>query len=163
MDRELAAEHHVERFSHALYGLIIITATLAAERLHVESARDALGLLVGTAVVLLLVHIYTGVMAARSVEGHALGAAGRRIVVKDNIAVLAAVVVPAAAFILAGAGAITLITAYRVSIGFSLIALAGLGLYQGRKSNMGWSRSIVSAAAAGAIGILMVIVEATFE
>lgn len=163
MDRAVTAERQAERFAHALYGLIIITATLAAERLHVESARDALGLLVGTAVVLLLVHTYTAVMAVRSVEGHPLGALGRRLVVEDNLPVVAAVVVPAASFVVAGAGAFTLPTAYRVSIGFSLIALAGLGLYQGRKSNLGWPRSLRSAAVAGAIGLLMVLVEATFD
>jgi hypothetical protein len=163
LDDAVAAEHEAERFSHALYGLIIITATLAAERLHVESARDALGLLIGTAVVLLLVHTYTAVMAARSVEGHPLGAVGRRLVVEDNIPVVASVVVPVVAFILAGAGVFTLLTAYRISIGFSLMALAGVGLYQGRKSNFGWPRSLMSAAAAGAIGLLMVLVEITFE
>ncbi|MGI9641785.1 MAG: hypothetical protein ACR2N9_03275 [Acidimicrobiia bacterium] len=155
--------HSEERFSHALYGLIIITATLAAERLHVESARDALGLLLGTALVLLLVHTYTAVMAVRSVEGHALGNAGRRMVVADNLPVVAAVVVPAAAFILAGIGAIELRTAYQISIGFSIVALILLGLYQGRKSGMSWPKSAVSGAVAGGIGVLMIIFEAVFE
>ncbi|MGI9609205.1 MAG: hypothetical protein ACR2NL_02820 [Acidimicrobiia bacterium] len=163
MNKTISAEHRAERFSHALYGLIIITATLAAERLHVERAQDAMGLLIGTAIVLLLVHTYTEVMAVRSVEGHPLGAVGRRLVVEDNIPVVASVAVPAATFILAGAGTITLATAYRISIGFCLVALAGLGLYQGRKSHLGWPKSIISAAAAGAIGLLMVFVEATFE
>lgn len=155
--------HEQERFSHALYGLIIITATLVAERLHVENARDALALLLGTALVLLLVHTYTAVMAARSVEGHPLGSVGRRVVVRDNIPVAAAVAVPSIAFVLAGVDLIDLVAAYRISIGFSLVALAGLGLYQGRKSGLGWPKSIASAAAAGSIGLFMVFIEATFE
>jgi hypothetical protein len=163
LDKELVEQHYEERFSHALYGLIIITATLAAERSYVESATDALALLAGTALVLLLVHTYTGVMAARSVEGHPLGAVGRKIVVEDNIPVVAAVAVPAVTFVFAGAGTIELLTAYRISIGFSLVALAGLGLYQGRKSGLNWSISVLSGVAAGAIGLLMVFVEATFE
>lgn len=163
MDKELVEQHYEERFSHALYGLIIITATLAAERSYVESATDALALLAGTALVLLLVHTYTGVMAARSVEGHPLGAVGRKIVVEDNIPVVAAVAVPAVTFVFAGAGTIELLTAYRISIGFSLVALVGLGLYQGRKSGLNWSISVLSGVAAGAIGLLMVFVEATFE
>lgn len=155
--------HSEERFSHALYGLIIITATLAAERLHVESAGDALALLLGTALVLLLVHTYTAVMAVRSVEGHALGHAGRRMVVADNVPVVAAVIVPAISFILAGLGAIELRTAYRISIGFSIVALVLLGLYQGRKSGMNWPKSALSGAVAGGIGVLMIIFEAVFE
>ena len=163
MDENLVEQHEEERSSHALYGLIIITATLAAERSHVESAADALALLAGTALVLLLVHTYTAVMAARSVEGHPLGAAGRRMVAADNIPVVAAVAVPAVAFVFAGAGTIELGTAYRISIGFSLVALAGLGLYQGRKSGLSWPKSALSGVAAGAIGLLMVFIEATFE
>ncbi|MGI9529401.1 MAG: hypothetical protein ACR2NG_06790 [Acidimicrobiia bacterium] len=155
--------HSEERFSHALYGLIIITATLAAERLHVESAGDALALLLGTALVLLLVHTYTAAMAARSVEGHALGHAGRRMVVADNIPVVAAVIVPAVSFILAGLEVIDLRTAYRISIGFSIVALFALGLYQGRKSGMNWPKSALSGAVAGGIGMLMIIFEAAFE
>lgn len=163
MDEELVEQHDEERFSHALYGLIIITATLAAERLHVENATDALALLAGTTLVLLLVHTYTAVMAVRAVEGHALGAAGRRMVAADNIPVVAAVAVPAVAFVFAGAGTIELGTAYRISIGFALVALAGLGLYEGRKSGMSWPKSSLSSVTAGAIGLLMVFVEATFE
>jgi len=163
MDDAVAKEHRAERFSHALYGLIIITATLAAEQLHVENARDALGLIIGTAVVLLLVHVYTEAMAVRYVEGHPLGGLGRRLVVKDNVPVVAAVVVPTVSFILAGLGAFTLLTAYRISIAFSVLALAGLGLYQGRESNLSWSRSLVSAASAAGIGLLMVVIEAAFD
>lgn len=163
MESAVAAEHRAERFSHALYGLVIITATLIAERLHVESAGDALGLLLGTALVLLLVHTYTAVMAARYVEGHPLGVLGRRLVVQDNVPVLAAVVVPAISFILAGGGAFELLTAYRISIAFCLVALAGLGLFQGRISGLGWGRSLLSAVAAAGIGLLMVMVEVMFE
>ena len=54
--RWLPGARRAERFSHVLYGLIIITAVLVAERPHVESAADALGLLFGTALVLLLAH-----------------------------------------------------------------------------------------------------------
>ena len=37
--REIDSQHRTERLSHALYGLIIITAALAAERDHVEEVR----------------------------------------------------------------------------------------------------------------------------
>ena len=84
-------------------------------------------------------------------------------VAADNIPVVAAVAVPAVAFVFAGAGTIELGTAYRISIGFSLLALAALGLYQGRKSGLSWPKSALSGGAAGAIGLLMVFLEATFE
>lgn len=152
-----------ERLSHALYGLIIVTATLVAEQSHVTEAGHALGLLLGTALVLLLAHTYSAVMAERAVERNSLGSVGRRLVVEDNLPVLVAIVVPALLFILAGAEVMTLQTAYRASVGFSLVALFGLGLYEGRTASMGWAPSVVSGAAAGAIGLIVVAVEASFE
>jgi hypothetical protein len=163
MSDSVQAEHRAERFAHALYGLIIITAVLVAEQQHVADATDALGLLVGTAVVLLLVHTYTAVMAVRLVEGHRLGGHGRRLVALDNAPVLAGVVLPVVAFILAEAGVLTLSAAFRISIVFCLLTLAGLGFHEGQVNGLGWSRSTISAAAAGGIGLVMVLVEAAFD
>jgi len=123
---EVPAHQRAERLSHALYGLIIVTATLMAERSHVTEVSDALGLLLGTALVLLLAHTYSAVMAERAVEGHSLGSVGRRIVVEDNVPVLIAIVAPAVLFILAGAEVMSLRDAYTVSIVVSLMALFGL-------------------------------------
>jgi len=152
-----------ERLSHALYGLIIVTATLVAEQGHVTEVVDALGLLLGTAAVLLLAHTYSAAMAERTTKGHSLGSVGRRLVVEYNLPVLLAIVVPALLFILAGVGVIALQTAYAASIVFSLVTLFGLGLYEGRTASMSWPHSIVSGAAAGTIGLIVVAVEAFFE
>lgn len=160
---KVSAHRRAERLSHALYGLIIVTATLGAEKAHVTEVADALALLLGTAFVLLLAHTYSAVMAERALEGHSLGSVGRRIVVDDNLPVLAAVVVPAALFILAGFDVMTLQTAYVASIVFSLAALFGLGLYEGRTASMGWFHSILSGAGAGAIGVVVIVIEASFE
>ena len=152
-----------ERLSHALYGLIIVTATLVAEKSHVADAGDALGLLLGTALVLLLAHTYSAAMAERTLEGGSLGSLGRRMIVEDNLPVLVAVVVPALLFVMAWFGAMGLDTAYTVSIALSLVALFGLGLYEGRAAALAWPRSILSGVAAGGIGVVVVLVEAFFE
>jgi hypothetical protein len=57
----------------------------------------------------------------------------------------------------------TLQTAYAASIVFSLLSLFGLGLYEGRTASMGWARSLLSGATAGAIGLVVVAFEAFFE
>lgn len=157
------AQRRAERLSHALYGLIIVTATLMAERNHVTEVGDALGLLLGTALVLVLAHTYSSVMAERAIEGHSLGSVGRRMVVEDNVPVLIAIVAPAVFFVLAGLDVIKLSNAYTASIVVSLVALFGLGLYEGRTASMGWWPSIRSGAAAGAIGVVVVAFEAFFE
>jgi hypothetical protein len=163
VEKAVAPARRAERFSHVLYGLIIITAVLVAERPHVESAADALGLLFGTALVLLLVHTYSAVMAVRLVAGHSLRAVGRRLVLRDNVPVSAAVVVPAVAFVLAAVEVVSLETAFRASIGFCVFALTVLGLFEARAGGVGWPRSMASAAVAGGIGLLVVLVEAAFE
>jgi hypothetical protein len=160
---EVARFREAERLSHALYGLIIVTAALGAERAHIAEASEALALLLSTAIVLVLAHTYSSAMAERAIEGHILGSVGRRMVIADNIPVLSAVVVPAILFILAGADVMTLQTAYRVAIGFSLAVLFGVGLYEGRRASMGWIHSTLSGTAAGAIGVIVVVIEAFFD
>lgn len=159
----VSRHRRAERLSHALYGLIIVTATLVAERAHVTEVSEALGLLLATAIVLLLAHTYSSVMAERAVEGHNLGSVGRRMVVEDNVPVLFAIVAPAVFFILAAIDVMSLHDAYTVSIVVSLIALFGLGLYEGRASSMGWGPSLLSGIAAGAIGVVVVAFEALFD
>lgn len=159
---EVVGYRRAERLSHALYGLIIVTAALMAERSHVTEAGDALGLLLGTALVLLLAHTYSSVVAERAVGG-SLGSVGRRMIVEDNLPVLLAIAVPAVLFVLAGADVMALDTAYTVAIIFSLLALFGLGLYEGRVASLSWYHALLSGAAAGVIGVIVVAVEALFE
>jgi hypothetical protein len=160
---EVVRFREAERLSHALYGLIIVTAALGAERAHIVEASEALALLLATALVLLLAHTYSAVMAERAIEGHSLGSVGRRMVIADNIPVLAAVVVPTVLFTLAGANVMKLQTAYTTAIAFSLAALFGVGLYEGRRASMGWVHSTLSGAAAGAIGVIVIAIEAFFD
>ena len=153
------ADTQAERLNHALYGLIIVTATLVAERDHVEDASSAIALLLGTALVLLIAHTYSSLMAARAVGGGALGIAGRRLVALNNLPVLFAIAVPVVLFLLAGFDVITMAAAYRLSIAFSLAALFGLGVYEGRAASMSWPKTVVSGLVAGSIGVLVVFIE----
>jgi hypothetical protein len=140
-----------------------VTATLVAEKGHVTEVVDALCLLLGTALVVLLAHTYSEVMAERAVEGGSLRAAGRRIVVEDNLPVLLAIAVPALLLTQAGIDVMDLQTAYVAAIVFSLAALFGLGVYEGRTASMPWPRAVISGAAVGAIGLVVVAFEVFFE
>ena len=160
---EVARFRAAERLSHALYGLIIVTAALGAERVHITEPSEALALLLSTAMVLVLAHTYTAAMAERAVSGGSLGKLGRCTVIVDNIPVLSAVVVPAILFTFAGADVIRLETAYTAAIAFSLAVLFGVGLYEGRRASMGWIHSMLSGAVAVAIGMIVVLIEAFFD
>ncbi len=153
----------MERISHGLYGLIIVTATLVAEQHHIEDAVEALALLLTTALVLLLAHVYSTWMAERTLLGTGLDRITRHLIVLDNLPVLLAIVVPCVLLGLAAVGFIELIVAYTVSIVFTLLTLFGLGVYAGRSAEMGWRRAIASGLAAVAIGAIVVIIEAFFD
>ena len=155
--------HRTELLSHALYGLIIVTATLVAEKEHISEPAEALAILASVTLVLLLAHTYSSWLAEQVVETGKLGKIGRRMVVKDNLPLAAAILVPALSFGLAWLGILTMQTAYVLSIAFSLLALTGLGLYQGRAAAMGWRHTVSSGGAAAAIGLVVIAIETLFE
>ena len=160
---EVDSRHRAERLSHALYGLIIITATLAAERTHVEEVGEAFALLMTTALVLVLAHTYSAFMAERAVEEKPLTAVAKRLVVADNLPVLSAIVVPSALFLLAGIGWIELSVAFGLSIGFTMAALFALGMYEAHMAGMRGIQKLVGGVSAAAIGALIVGIEAFFD
>ncbi len=160
---EMTVHRRAERLSHALYGLIILTAALGAERAHITVAIEAIALLLSTALVLLLAHTYSAAMAERAVDRHTLGKVGRRLIIADNVPVVLATVVPTALLVLASMGVISLRAAYDVSIAFNLAALFGIGLYEGRAASMSWVHSTLSGTLAGAIGVLVIVIEAFFD
>lgn len=154
--------HQSERFAHGLYGLIVITATLIAEEEFISDPLDAVAVLLGTATVLFLIHLYIGVMTERSLEGGRLGPA-RTLVVVDNLPLLGAVVVPVSLFLLAEGDVVSLDLAYVVSIASSIGALLIVGAFQGRAVGLtGW-RLVLSSLAAAGLGIAMVLIEAGFH
>jgi hypothetical protein len=84
-------------------------------------------------------------------------------VVWSNLPVLLAILVPALLFSFAWLEFVPLQTAYIASIGFSLLALFGLGVYVGRIASMNWSLSLLAGATSGAIGVAVVLVEVLFD
>ncbi len=160
---EVDSQHRSERLSHALYGLIIITAALAAERAHVEEVGEALALLLTTALVLVLAHTYSAYMAEHAMEGRPLTAVAKRLVVADNLPVVSAIVVPGVLFVVAGIGWIELSVAFGLSLGFTVAALFALGMYEARVAGMRGIRLLAGGLGAAAIGLLIVGIEAFFD
>ena len=94
----------VERSSHAVYGLVIITATLVADRLHATDALVSLLALSGATLVLVLAHTYSALIAELSRRGHRLTYAERHVLIADNIPLATSVVVPSVLLAAAGVG-----------------------------------------------------------
>jgi len=159
----ISSSHRVERLSHGLYGLIIVTAALVAEQEYIDEAGDALALLLGTALILFLAHTYSEMVALRVIETRPLGVTGLGTVVRNNVPLLLAIVVQSAFLLLAWLDAITLQTAYMASIAYTLTALFGLGVYAGRAASLKWPLSILSGIEAGVVGVIIVAIEAVFD
>lgn len=152
--------HRTERFAHAIYGLIIITAVLVAEAEHTLDPIDALLIVVGTGIVLLLAHTYVAVVAERTLVKHRLGSRQRVDVLLDNLPVVIAVIGPSLLFVAAELGAIGIETAFRWAIAFSLVALYAIGVFEGRRIGYSWARSLMVGLGGALIGGVIIAVEA---
>lgn len=164
MDAEVSGDQGAdlqrsERLGHALYGLIIVTATVVAEKEHIDEPSHAIGLLLGIGLVLVLAHTYTGWIAERVVANERLGKLRRRLLIRNNVPVALAVVVPIALFAFSWVGLVGIEAAYAVSIAFNILVLLAIGIYEGRRANMSWLGALFSGAAAGGIGVFVILIE----
>ena len=139
--------------------MIIITAVLVAEAAHITDPVEALLIVLGTGVVLLLAHTYVAVVAERTLIRHQLGSRERVDVVLDNLPVLLGIAGPSVLFIAAWAGAIELDTAFRWAIALSLVALYGIGVLEGRRMGYSWPRSQLVGLSGALLGGAIILVE----
>lgn len=159
MQAEDQVKQYAERSSHAIYGLIIITAALVADREHDEDALTSLVLLWGAALVLVLAHVYSAAVAEVGVEGHWLSHAERHVLIFDNIPVLTAVIVPTILILAAGLGLVGLDLAIDLSIVTSVAALFVLGAFQARRSGASLGVQLGIGGLGGAVGIVVIALE----
>lgn len=149
----------VERSSHALYGLVIITATLVADRLHATDAFVSLAALWGATLVLVLAHLYSALVAEMGLRGHPLTYRQRHVLILDNIPLAASVVVPTILLVAAGLGLLRLDVAIDLSIVLSLGALFGLGAYQARQQGAPPRYQLTIGVLGGGLGLIIIAAE----
>lgn len=161
MDTAEPDHRSVERSSHAIYGLIIITATLVAERTHATDALLSLLGLWGAALVLVLAHTYAALLAELGQLGHRLNYVERHVLIFDNIPLAVSVLLPTILLSAAGLGVIGVTLAIDLSIILSLCSLFALGAYQARRQGAGAAHQIGIGSLGSALGILVVLAEVT--
>ena len=152
-------EHEVERSSHAIYGLIIITATLVADRVFAEDAIKSLLALWGAAAVLVLAHVYAAAVAEIGEKGRWLTHAEEHVLIVDNIPVLAAVIVPSLLLVASAVGWLDLAVALDLSIILSIAGLFVVGAYQARRQHASTAIQVGLGSVGGLIGIIIVVLE----
>jgi hypothetical protein len=153
----------VERSSHAIYGLVIITATLVADREHASDALVSMLVLWGAALVLLLAHTYSALIAELGTTGHRLTYVERHVLIGDNIPVAASVVVPTVLLIAAAVGLMDLRLAIDLSILLSIVSLCAVGAYQARRGQASLGRQLGIALLGGSLGVVVILAEVTLS
>jgi hypothetical protein len=159
MSAEGASEERGERGAHAIYGLIIVTSALVADRHYAEDALTSLLVVWGAGVVLLLAHLYSASVAEAGAHGHLLSRTERQLLVTDNLPVLAAVVVPSALIAVAGVGLLDLTLAIDLSIASAVVALFALGTYQSRKGGASVRQGLAVGALGALVGLVVIVLE----
>ena len=159
-DEEQVREMRIEeRSSHAIYGLVIVTATLVADRLYATDALLSLAVLWAAVLVLVVAHTYSALIAELGRRGRRLTYLERRVLIADNLPLAAAVVVPTLLLLAAALGWIGLAVAMDLSIIVSLASLFGLGAYQARRVGAPPSQQLAIGLLGGTLGLIVVIAE----
>ncbi len=159
MEAEPTIHRASERSAHAIYGLIIITAALVADREHVDDALAALAMVWGAGLVLLLAHLYAAIAAAVGQRGHLLSHAERHVLILDNAPLLAAIIVPSVLIGLAGLGVLDLRAAIDLSIVVAVVSLFALGALQARSSGASVRTQVALGTLGAAMGALVIALE----
>lgn len=157
--QEIEQEHRSERSSHAIYGLIIITSALVADRLHVDDSRDALLVVWGAGLVLLMAHIYSAFVGEAGTKGRMLSHAERHLLIRDNLPVLWSLAIPTALISLAGLGVLELQVAIDISIVAAVAGLFAIGVIQSRQSGATGVTQLVIGTIGIIVGVIVILLE----
>ena len=148
-----------ERGSHAVYGLVIVTATLVADRLYATDALMSLLMLWGSVLVLVVAHTYSALIAEVGRRGRWLTHVERHVLIRDNTPLAAAVVLPTILLLAAGLGWISLTAAMDLSVLLSMASLFALGAHQARTVGAPLSHQLAVGLVGGALGMIVVAAE----
>jgi hypothetical protein len=118
------------------------------------------GLLASTALAVALAELYSELLAARIRERERLAPEQRRGIVADALALALGAGFPAVFFLLAGAGTIRTATAFALAKWSGLGLIAFYGFCAARLADAPLARALLHAAAAGAIGAVVIVLKA---
>ncbi|MDX2381336.1 MAG: hypothetical protein QNM02_16435 [Acidimicrobiia bacterium] len=152
--------HVVHRLAHALYGLIILTATVGELATHDEDMETAI-LIVGVgAIVLVFAHSYSQFVASTS---QLAGFPPARVMwsnAVDQLALAIPATLAVGVFALAAGDLIADNVAYNIVLVGTLVTLFGLGLIIGAHHRRTWVWSVGVGIANTIVGLVIIGIEA---
>jgi hypothetical protein len=147
---------HREHFAAgAIYGTVVYLTILVLLEEDRTDAEDAVAILVGTALVFWLAHVYAHLVPRIAAEGrlrtgHFLETAG------DQVGILTAVAIPVVPLILAMLGLLDDRAGLQAAVVAGVLSLAAFAVREARAAGLGWGRSlgIATVLLAAGIGLL---------
>ena len=125
----------------AIYGTVVYLSILVLLEEDRTEPQDAAAILIGTAVVFWLAHVYAHLVPRIAAEGRFrtgrfLETAG------DQVGILAAVVVPLLPLVVAMLGLFEDRAGLRAAIAAGVLSLAAFSVREARAAGLGWGRSV---------------------
>jgi hypothetical protein len=139
----------------AIYGTVVYLTILVLLEEDRTDPQDAVAILLGTAVVFWLAHVYAHLVPRIAAEGRLNKGSFLRTAV-DQVGILAAVAVPAIPVVFAMLGLLDDRTGMRAAIVAGILSLAAFALWRARTAGLGWGRSlwIATVLLAAGVGLL---------
>lgn len=151
---------HAERVADAVYGTILVIAVVAAlSKDHAAGAGAILGGALATSLVFWIVHVYAEVLSRRTAGDTTPSWPLIRTAAYQEWPLVEAALAPMLPLLLGALGLFGRSAAITLSIVVGLADLAGWGYVAGRAMRQSTFRSLLTAAGALALGLLMVLLK----
>lgn len=147
--------HRENLAAGAIYGTVVYLTILVLLEEDRTDPRDAVAILLGTAVVFWLAHVYAHLVPRIAAEGRLNKGSFLQTAV-DQVGILGAVAIPAIPLVFAMLGLLDDGTGMRAAIAAGILSLAAFALRRARTAGLGWGRSlwIATILLAAGVGLL---------
>ena len=156
-DRERIRREHLA--AGAIYGIVAYLAILVLLEEDHTDPTDAIAILVGSAIVYWLAHVYAHAIAWSLDSNEPFSARELRPIARKEWPLLQAAVVPTIALVAGGIGLIRTQTAYWLAIGYGVAALIWWGLLIARKEGLSRRVTCVVVFANALFGLAIVLLK----
>jgi hypothetical protein len=154
-----SSEHLTHRLAHAIYGLIVLTATVGELRALGEDLATAAVVIAGAFVVLVIAHGYSQIVANTATHDRMPTRTFMVANALDQLAIALPAAVAIAVLALSETGVMSLDVAYDVVLAAAIVVLAATGVLVGRHHDLSRARTVALGAANVAVGVVIIGIE----
>lgn len=153
-------DHVVHRLAHAIYGLIVLVAVVGELRLHDDELTSAIAIVAGGALVLVIAHSYSQLVASAAMREGGLPLRVALPILVDQLALALPATIAVGILLLGRTDLISDQTAYDIVVAGSLATLFALGVAIGLHRRRRPVAALLFGVANLAVGLVVVVVEA---